>query len=136
MQDSDQTTDQNNTSNDPQNSTPVGYTHVGSLQKEQGFGFSQGEMIKPTEQGPQISKELKDAGVEKAQGLLKIEEEHEKIGIKLAKEATPVSTSPSGVSLPQTSQGIKNLLKSKNPAQSFFWFLTLFLKQLKKGGRN
>jgi len=144
MQDPTQTTDQNNSQNQQQNdesktiSQPVGYSHIGSLQKEQGVGFSEGEMIKPTEEEPKISDEVKEAGVEKVSELPKIGEEHEKIGIKHAKETTSVSAalSSSGVSLPQTQQGIKNLIKTKNPVQSFFWFLTLFLKQLKKGGRN
>jgi len=91
-------------------------------------------------------KEVVDAGILEAEREIKLEEVHEKMGVKLSAESTPVKTEPTGVvQLPIDEQEAKKIAK-KGPgnfnlgkffegiffADSVYGFAILMLKHLKR----
>lgn len=125
--------DSNNQTTDDQNQKPNVVNVVdepespaGSLQKEH-------ESIFASEQEPKLHAEVIEAGVEKV-SKMPMTSDHERVGIKLAKESVPVQTAPSGaVQLPLTKQQAKSILKAhKKVTDSILWLAILVLRQLKK----
>lgn len=102
------------------------------IQKEQ-EGLPASEFIKPSFEEPVLHPEVAEAGVEKVSELPGINEEHEQIGVKLAKESTPVSKEPSGIiQLPSTYQKAQQVMKThKKVSDSILWLYTLIIKQFK-----
>ena len=118
-----QMTDQTNQQNQPvqdQKSAPFATPAPVSLpQKEQAPVISDAskdqaaELIKPSEEEPKIPQEVKEAGVEAVSEKPYLTEEHKALGIKHAKEGTPVSTQPSGiVKLPMSENEALKIIKT------------------------
>jgi hypothetical protein len=85
-------------------------TPVGAANKEIGV-VPVSEFVKPSEKIA-IDKEVTDAGIVEAEREIKVEEEHERMGIRPSAESTPVKTEPTGmVQLPMTQGEIKKDLK-------------------------
>lgn len=91
------------------------------------------ESVFASEPETKLHAEVIEAGVEKVSEM-PINSDHEKAGIKLAKESVPVKTSPSGiVRLPLTTKQAKSILKAhKKVTDSILWFAILVLRQIKK----
>ena len=103
------------------------------------------DFVKPSEKIV-IDKEVVDAGIVEAEREIKLEEVHEKMGVKLAAESTPVKTEPTGmVQLPDEKEAEK--MAKKGPghninlekffegiffADSVYGFAILMLKHLKR----
>ena len=120
----------------PQSQLPVQQVPLaGSINKEAGPVVIQdvSEILKPTEPEQNIQEEVLEAGVEKVSDKPNLTPEHAKFGIELAKESTPVSTTPSGiVKLPMTEEeAIKNIKIHKKITDSARWYIWLILKQFK-----
>ena len=94
------------------------------------------EYITPSAEVQQveISKEVAEAGVEAVVEQQPLPPAVQKIGVHLAKEATPVSTTPSGaVQLPVTLEEAQRIVKKKqNPVNSIVWLALLIVKQFRK----
>lgn len=108
---------------------------VGHVQKEQELmghsdqDFRVEESVKPSEVEPKINPEVAEAGVEKVSHLPQLTPDDHKIGVKLAKESTPVSAQPSGmVRLPMTAEEAKRYAKSGDVTSSKRWFAALIEK--------
>jgi len=109
----------------------------GHGQKEIGMSSAgTAEYITPSAEVQQveISKEVAEAGVEAVVEQQPLPPAVQKIGVHLAKEATPVSTTPSGaVQLPVTLEEAQRIVKKKqNPVNSIVWLALLIVKQFRK----
>ena len=109
---------------------------AGSIQKEQGpvvLTSPTAEFIKPSEQAPQISKELLEMGVESVSNVPDLTKQHQEAGIDHAKESVPVAAEPTGaVQIPMTqNQAQTNLKLHKKVSDSIVWLATLILKYFK-----
>ncbi|HLD01673.1 MAG TPA: hypothetical protein VJC10_02245 [Patescibacteria group bacterium] len=99
-----------------------------------------GEYLRPTHPEVNLHPELQQAGVEKApqheQPQLTVSDKRS--GLEHAKEATPVTTSPTGaVSLPMTQEKATAVVKeTKDIRKSLLWYATLLLRQFKKAHRK
>lgn len=93
-------------------------------------------LIRPSEEEPQLSSEVKEAGVEVSPNpeVPNLTYEDKKAGLSHAKESTPVATEPSGLvqapfptpmTLVQAEEVIK---KDKNTNDSKLWLSTLIRK--------
>jgi hypothetical protein len=118
---------------------------VGTANKEIGVA-PVSEFIKPSEKII-IDKEVTEAGIVEAEREIKIEEEHERMGIKPSAESTPVKTEPTGlVQLPMDEKEAEKQIK-KGPghninlekffegiffADSVYGFAVLMAKHLKR----
>lgn len=91
------------------------------------------EGVFASEPEPKLHAEVIETGVEKVSEM-PLTYDHERIGIKLAKESVPVQTAPSGiVQLPLTNKSAKSILKAhKKVTDSILWLAILVLRQLKK----
>jgi hypothetical protein len=105
------------------------------------------DFVKPSETAVIKDKEVAEAGIIEAERGIKLEEAHEKLGVRLAAESTPVKTQPSGlVQLPMDEKEAEQAAK-KGPghnvnlekffegiffADSVYGFAVLMLKHLKK----
>ncbi len=89
-------------------------------------------LITPSEQEPQIPKEIEHI-VEKVENQPVLTEEHKKIGLELAKEATLAVTQPIGiVQLPMTEEEALKVIKLHTKiSNSILWLAKLVLKQIK-----
>lgn len=121
-------------------------TPVGTTNKEIGVA-PVGDFIKPSESEPIRDKEVAEAGVVEVEKEIKLEEAHEKTGVRLSGESTPVKTEPTGaVQLPMDEKEAKQAAK-KGPghnfnlekffegiffADSIYGFALLMLKHLKR----
>lgn len=115
-------------------SQPIQPTPISIPQKEQGPAInSTPEIIKPSGEVV-LPQEVSEAGVEKTPEVQPLPPDAEKVGVKLAKEATPVVREPSGaVQLPKTEEAVKSEMKTqKNPSNSATWWLMLMWRQFKK----
>lgn len=115
-------------SNQPPIAAPV--APVSPPQKEQaGMASTEPppEFIKPSEKAPEISPEASEAGLKEISEELKLTPEHEKIGVRLAKEAVPVATEPSGIVQLLKEVEAKDGQK-KGVGNSIRWLFTLLLK--------
>lgn len=94
--------------------------------------------VKKSETEPIIDQELKEAGLESKVETPKLTEEHEKIGIRHAKESVPiVQETKATVQLPMTMSQIKKITQvHKKVSDSILWFALLVLRQIKKDKRN
>ncbi|HUD09209.1 MAG TPA: hypothetical protein VMR77_00155 [Patescibacteria group bacterium] len=104
------------------------------------------DYVKPSEKIV-IDKEVTDAGIVEAEREIKIEEEHEKMGVRMSAESTPVKTEPTGaVQLPMDEKEARKSAK-KGPghninlekffegiffADSVYGLAVLMLKHLKR----
>jgi hypothetical protein len=102
--------------------------------------------IRPSEPEPIKDREVAEAGIIEAEREIKLEEAHEKMGVRLSAESTPVKTEPTGlVQLPMDEEEAKKAAK-KGPghninlekffegiffADSVYGFAVLMLKHLK-----
>jgi hypothetical protein len=118
---------------------------VGTANKEIGVA-PVSEFIKPSEKIV-IDKEVTEAGIVEAEREIKIEEEHERMGVKPSAESTPVKTEPTGlVQLPMDEKEAEKQIK-KGPghninlekffegiffADSVYGFAVLMAKHLKR----
>lgn len=76
------------------------------------------DYIRPSEPEPIKDKEVVEAGIAEAEKEIKLEEVHEKMGVKLSAESTPVKTEPSGVvQLPLDEKEAEKLVK-KGPGHN------------------
>jgi hypothetical protein len=119
---------------------------VGTANKEVGVA-PVSDFVKPSEQEPIKDKEVAEAGVVEVEKEIKLEEAHEKMGVRLSGEATPVKTEPTGaVQLPMDEKEAQKTTK-KGPghnfnlekffegiffADSIYGFAVLMLKHLKR----
>lgn len=131
-----QTDDQGQTQVQPASQPPLQQVPPsGSINKEAGpvVTADVSEVLKPTEPEQNIQKEVLEAGIEKVSDRPILTPTHTKFGIKLAKESTQVSTTPSGmVRLPMTEEeAIKNIKLHKKITDSARWYIWLILKQFK-----
>ena len=104
------------------------------------------DFIRPSEPEPIKDQEVVDVGVAAIEKEMKLEEVHEKMGVKLAAESTPVKTEPTGmVQLPDEKEA--EGMAKKGPghninlekffegiffADSVYGFAILMLKHLKR----
>lgn len=104
---------------------PIGYA-----QKEQQPASQ--EFLQPSEDLPQLTKELKELGVETTKAESSPTGEHQAIGIKPAGESVPVTTQPSGiVRLPMTKEEAKQISKTHGIKDALRWLAALISRQLK-----
>lgn len=90
------------------------------------------ELISPSEIEPQISKEVAEVGIEKVQMQPGLSVEAKEAGIQHAKEATLVSTQPSGIV--QLMQNVKAQGgNTKSSSNSIRWLWELLKKLMKLG---
>lgn len=86
------------------------------------------KFIEPSEKEPQISPELKEAGVEIKKDAPDIADEHKQI-INHAKQFTPVSTSPSDkITMPMSEEEISSKLQIGQDDDSAKWLAQLINK--------
>lgn len=126
----------------PQTTPPVQpaqapQTPVGSVAKEHELPIApQPESyVQPTEVAPVLHEEVEKAGVEVTplHEPPVISEEAKKAGLTHAKEATPVSTQPSGmVKLPMDPKQAHIILQThKKISESVVWLAMLIIRQVK-----
>jgi hypothetical protein len=105
------------------------------------------DFVRPSEPEPIKDQEVVDAGVAAIEKEMKLEEVHERMGVKLSAESTPVKTEPTGmVQLPISEQEAKKTIK-RGPGRNFnlekffegiffadsvYGFAILMLKHLKR----
>jgi len=130
--------------NDNSQKTNVVSTPVSSSLNKETASIS--DFVKPSEVEPRIETEVKNAGVEAVSEKPKLDEVHEKIGVKLSPEATePNLNSNTNISYQISEAEAEKTLKQnkgsfdireRGEAQYFmpsiFGLATLFLKNLKK----
>ncbi len=76
------------------------------------------DYVRPSESEPIKDKEVVEAGIAEAEREIKLEEVHEKMGVRLSAESTPVKTQPSGtVQLPLDEKEAEKLVK-KGPGHN------------------
>ncbi len=100
---------------------------------------SEHEMVTPSDQKPTLHPEVAEAGVEVTplQHTPKIHPDAAKAGLSLAKEATPVITTPTGIiKLPMTEEEAKKAKKAYGIKDSMRWRVELVLEQFKKAYRK
>ena len=126
-------------SND-QNQTPSPSVSVGgttgepvasvTVAKEHGPVANTSEFIKPSEQEPQITKDLAESGVE----VVSSKPPQDNIHVRATGDVAPVQTSPTGVVvLPMTKQqATQAVKKNKNVRKSILWLATVILRQFKR----
>lgn len=109
---------------------------VGSVNKEVGpITAPVSEFVKPSEVEPQISKDLKDLGIEAKKDEPNIADEHKGI-IEHAKQFTPISSSPTGkVVMPMSEEEMTDKLKTGRNDDSGKWLAGLIRKIIKWGLR-
>lgn len=104
------------------------------------------DFVKPSDTEPRVEAEVKNAGVEAVSEKPKLDEIHEKIGVKLSPEASsPNLNSDTNVSYQISEDEANEALKQNKRSLGFremgeglyvvpsvFGFATLFLKHLKK----
>jgi hypothetical protein len=127
----------------PQPQTQV--TPVGSANKEIGVS-SVNDSIRASEAAVIKDREVSDAGVIEVEKEIKLEKVHEKMGVRLSAESTPVKTEPTGmVQLPMDEKEVDKVIK-KGPgnfnlpkffegiffADSIYGFAILMAKHLKR----
>ena len=84
------------------------------------------EPIQPSETEPSLDKEVSEAGVEKVSESPQLSEDQKQAGIAYAKEATPVSTTPSGnIVLPMTEEEAIKIIKTTDASDSKHWLAIL-----------
>src|ERR1035437_7657576 len=95
----------------PQVTTPVG----GATSKEVA---PVSDYVRASEAAVIKDREVSDAGIVEVEKEIKLEEAHEKMGVRLSAESTPVKTEPSGlVQLPMDEKEAEKLIK-KGPGHS------------------
>lgn len=109
---------------------------VGSVNKEFGpTAVSTHEVMTPAGEHvePQVSPEVKEAGVVAVKEVPDLTLHDQKAGVHLSKESVPHPTSPSGmVSYPMTEGEAKEVLKHKNARSAWYWAAVAVLKQIHK----
>lgn len=90
-------------------------------------------LIKASEEEPRLHPEVIEAGVETVADKPKLDDGHFGIGMRHARESTPVKTEPSNkVNYPITAQKANQIVKSKrNIKDSILWLATSVLRQIK-----
>lgn len=117
---------------------PIQSTPVSIAQKEQAGGVAvDGEtevIIRSSEIEPQLSKEVAAAGVERIAGVTPVPPEAVKVGVKLAREATPVVTQPTGlIQLPVPEEEAKRVVRTNgNVSNSALWQAIAVIRQIKR----
>lgn len=91
--------------------------------------------LKASEVEPDLENELKQVGVESITEKPALNKEHEQIGVRHAKEATPVHTEPKGlVNLPIPVARAEEVVKThKKVSESILWMAKTVVRQFKKG---
>lgn len=85
--------------------------------------------IQPSDKEPLLDKEEMETGVETVSESPQLSEDQKQAGISYAKEATPVSTTPSGnIVLPMTEEEALKTIKTTNTSSSKHWFAVLIEK--------
>ena len=87
---------------------------------------------------PEVSQELKEAGVEKVAEHPQIHPEVVEAGVALAKDATPVATQPAGlVNIPWTEEKAQEVIKTNHdPKHSVYWLATLIFHEIEAAKRR
>ena len=93
--------------------------------------FSTDELIKPSEPEPTLHEEVENAGVEAKKEVPNLTLEDKKAGLTLAKESTPVTTQPTGITRIMTQEEAEKEAKNKKAGNSIVWLATLILRQFK-----
>jgi hypothetical protein len=103
---------------------------TGAVNKEIGpIGGSDSEFVKLSEAEPQISKELKESGVEAKSDKPDLTFEHKELGLDHAgSNITVMTQSSSAVKLPMSEAEIKNKLKTGQDDDSEKWLAWLIKK--------
>jgi hypothetical protein len=92
-------------------------TPVGSARKEVGIA-PVSDYVRASEAAIIKDREVSDAGIVEVEKEIKLEEAHEKMGVRLSAESTPVKTEPSGlVQLPMDEKEAEKLIK-KGPGHN------------------
>lgn len=85
---------------------------VGTANKEVGVA-PVGDYVRASEAAVIKDREVSDAGVVEVEKEIKLEEAHEKMGVRLSAESTPVKTQPSGmVQLPMDEKEAQKVIKA------------------------
>ena len=119
---------------------------VGSAHKEVGVA-PVSDYVRASEAAVIKDREVSDAGIVEVEKEIKLEEVHEKMGVRLSAESTPVKTEPTGlVQLPMDEKEAEKVIK-KGPghsiniekffdglffADSVYGFAVLMAKHLKR----
>jgi hypothetical protein len=94
------------------------------------------EVVKPSEAEPQISKDLKELGIEAKKDAPEITDEHGGI-VEHAKEFIPVSSSPSNkITMPMSEEEITAKLKAGQDDDSDKWLAKLLKKIIAWGFKS
>jgi hypothetical protein len=97
-------------------SQPV-ITPVGGANKEVGVA-PVSDYVRASEAAVIRDREVSDAGIVEVEKEIKLEEAHEKMGVRLSAESTPVKTEPSGlVQLPMDEKETEKVIK-KGPGHN------------------
>lgn len=136
----DNTNDKTRSNQPVPSSQPVAQSSsVGLVQKEQEVPISSSvqseisEIIKASEEGPHVSKEVREVGVKKVSDRFPLTKEHTGVGIQHAGESTPVQTQPSGlVKIPEIREVKVDLQIS--PIYSARWLAEVKRRVLKMFG--
>ena len=113
---------------------------VGSVHKEQGpvAKPNLSDFVKPQEakQAPEISRELREIGVEVKDEALKLTDDHKNVGMQYSGESVPAQTASSGffASSPLTEEEAKREIKETKPTDSLRGWLLLILKNIQRMG--
>lgn len=109
---------------------------VGSVNKEAGpVAPPVSEFVNPTDAEPQISKELKDLGIEAKSDRPDLTFEHQELGMDHAgSNIAPVIQSSTPVKLPMTEEEIADKLKAGESDDSGKWLAGLVQKIIKALG--
>jgi hypothetical protein len=100
-----------------QTPSPEPITPTGTTKKEAEMA-PVSDYVRPSEPEPIKDKEVVEAGIAEAERGIKLEEVHEKMGVRLSAESTPVKTQPSGmVQLPLDEKEAEKLVK-KGPGHN------------------
>jgi hypothetical protein len=120
-------------------------TPTGTANKEVGSA-PVSDYVRASEAAVIKDREVSDAGIVEVEKEIKLEEAHEKMGVRLSAESTPIKTQPSGlVQLPLDKKEAEKLIK-KGPgnfdlpkffegvffADSIYGFAILMAKHLKR----
>jgi hypothetical protein len=94
------------------------------------------EIIKPSETAPELPKEVKEAGVEVSPSTDQPnipKATQQTIGLELAKESTPVLTSPTGlVQIPMDEVHAAEIVKTHPVVDSVRWLAVMIIQQIKR----
>lgn len=110
---------------------PSAGSPVGSVEKEQApiNPKVESQIIKASEEGPIIPKEVRDAGVEQVSDMPPLTDEDKIVGIGYSGESNPVHTQPLGmVKLPMSEEEALKTIKTTSNTDSRHWLAVLIGK--------